>query len=364
MATDPAWIDNSGGLPSYSGTELRLTTIAPFIVGNGASLGVRSGVRVSGSGTDLLVQAQASPNMTVKVNTGIFVAQGSISATQGAYGWALDTLTNVTVTAAHATLTRTDLIVVRIRDANVDTSGARDGTVTIVTGTAGAGVPALPTDASYFEIARIAVGAAVSTITGANITDKRTFYAAVGGTVPYTTALGLPAGMPAGSRAYNLTTNLYYWNNGTTWLREQVSITKLTDTSYTSNTTLGTDAQLQFPMDANATYVFDMDVGISAHGTPQIQLVFTAPAGTRVDVARNGMVMPGPVAFNDWIINTTTFPGPAGVFAGITANVRFVGTVICGGTPGTFALQHAQSVSSVTTVTACRGSTLTYRQIA
>lgn len=183
MATDPLWIDNSGGSPAYSGAELRLNGVVPFIAGVGASLGVRSGVRPSGSGTDLQVAAQASPNMTVRVFAGAIIVQGAITASQGAYAWSLDATTNVTISAAHATLARTDLIVVRVRDANVDTSGGRDASVVAITGTAGGGTPSLPTDASYFTLAQIAVGAAVSTIVGGNISDKRQYSAAAGGVI-------------------------------------------------------------------------------------------------------------------------------------------------------------------------------------
>jgi hypothetical protein len=150
------------------------------------------------------VQAQASPNMTVKVNPGIFIAQGQTSSTQGAYTWCLDTVTNLTISAAHATLARTDLIVVRIRDANIDTSGARDGNVIVITGTAGGGVPSLPTDATYNTIAQISVPAAVTNIGGGGggtITDKRTFVAALGGVIPCLTA-AKPSPVPAGQLVY------------------------------------------------------------------------------------------------------------------------------------------------------------------
>lgn len=188
MPIDPSFIDASGGAPSYSAQDLRLGTITPHLAGSGASLGVRSGVRPAGSGTELLVQAQASPNMTVKVNTGVVVVQGSISTTQGAYAWTLDATTNVTIAAAHATLTRTDLIAVRIRDANVDTSGQRDAGVIAITGTAGGGVPSLPTDATYLTLAQIAVGAAVTSIVAGNITDKRQFTTGLGGVLVCTSS--------------------------------------------------------------------------------------------------------------------------------------------------------------------------------
>lgn len=191
MATDPWAIDASAGSPAYSGQEIRLLTVVPFIVGNGTSLGTRSGVRLGGSGTELLVQSQVSPNMTVRVQPGIFVAQGQISTTQGSYTWCLDAVTNLTIAASHATLARTDLVCVRVRDASIDTSGARDGNVVVITGTNGGGVPSLPTDASYYTLAQISVPAAVTTIGGGGggtITDKRTFVAALGGVIPCTSS--------------------------------------------------------------------------------------------------------------------------------------------------------------------------------
>jgi hypothetical protein len=209
VAQDPWAIDNSGGLPAYSGQELRLTTVAPFLAGNGTALGTRSGVRLGGSGTELLVQAQASPNMTVKVNPGIFVAQGQTSSTQGAYTWCLDTVTNLTISAAHATLARTDLIVVRIRDGNV----------IVITGTAGGGVPSLPTDASYYTIAQISVPAAVTNIGGGGggtITDKRTFTAALGGIINCTSTTRPTSPAPS-QRIYETDTKRFLTYDGTVY---------------------------------------------------------------------------------------------------------------------------------------------------
>ncbi|GAA2346991.1 hypothetical protein [Dactylosporangium salmoneum] len=218
MPIDPSFIDASAGSPSYSGQKLRLGVITPFVAGSSSSLGVRSGVRPTGSGTDLLVQAQASPNMTVKVNPGVIILQGGISTTQGAYTWTLDATKNVTIAAAHATLARTDLIVVRIRDANVDTSGARDGDVIAITGTAGGGVPSLPTDATYQTIAQIAVGAAVSSIVSGNITDKRVFTAGLGGVLLCTSSTEPAANtVMTGQPAHRSDRGLLRYSDGSNW---------------------------------------------------------------------------------------------------------------------------------------------------
>lgn len=214
MAVDPFAVDAL----TYSGSDLRLGLLLPLLAGAGSALGVRTGVRPSGSGTDLLVQAQASPNMTVKVNTGSIVVQGGISSTQGPYTWALDTLTNLTISAAHATLARTDLICVRVRDSNVDTSGQKDGAVVVVPGTAGGGVPSLPTDATYVTIAQIAVAAAATSISSGNITDKRTFTAATGGVIPCTSATRPTATAVApGQLAYETDTKRWIFSDAAVW---------------------------------------------------------------------------------------------------------------------------------------------------
>lgn len=153
MAIDPWALEASAGTPAYSGQEVRLGTT--LMSGNpaGGALGVRTGIRPSGTGTDLQVAAQASPNMSVRVFAGCATIQGTASSLQGAYIYTLDTTTTLTIGAAHASLTRIDLIAVRIRDSTYDTSGARDGGLVVIAGTPGGGAPSLPIDATYWTLA-------------------------------------------------------------------------------------------------------------------------------------------------------------------------------------------------------------------
>jgi hypothetical protein len=219
VAVDPWALDAPSGAPSYSGQDLRLGTVAPLAAGVGTSLAARSGVRHSGSGTDLLVSAQSSPNMSVKVSPGVCLVQCA-TAGQGPYTWALTATKTLTIGTAHATLARTDLVVVRIRDANVDTSGARDGDVVLVPGAAGSGAPALPSDATYMEIARVTVGPGVTTIPSSAITDRRPFTAALGGVLP-ATATTEPAASSVGPQQIVCRTDLtgapLRRSDGTTW---------------------------------------------------------------------------------------------------------------------------------------------------
>lgn len=217
MAFDAWAIEASSGAPAYSGQELRIGTVTPWCVGDGTGLGVRSGVRQSGGGTDLRVQAQASPNMTVKVSPGVAVIQGASSALQGAYTYALDAVTNLTIGAAHASLTRVDRIAVRIRDSTFDTSGARDSGLVVIAGTPGSGTPALPVDATYYTLALVTVVALDTAINTGDITDQRTNFAAAGGTIQCTSATR-PASPTSGQRIWESDTALFLWWDGSNWV--------------------------------------------------------------------------------------------------------------------------------------------------
>jgi hypothetical protein len=245
--------DASSGAPSYSGQELRLTTVLPFMAGAGASLGARSGVRPSGSGTDLLVQAQSSPNMTVKVNPGAAVMQGATSATQGPYTWALDTATNLTIASAHASLTRTDLVVVRIRDANVDTSGGRDGQPIVITGTAGGGVPSLPTDATYLTLAQVTVrptGSGGGTIVAGDIADKRIFTAALGGVLLWLSTVTKPTNCPPGQLLFESDRGWWWFWTGLVWDFLPGTLIAWADRQTDSSSTTGETEVLRLPVGA------------------------------------------------------------------------------------------------------------------
>lgn len=366
MALDPLWMDASAGSPAYTAQEIRMG-LAAFATGAGASLGVRSGVRQSGSGTDFLVQQQTVANMSVKVNPGVFIAQGAISTTQGPYTYALDAVTTVTISAAHATLSRTDLIVIRIRDANVDTSGQRDGGVTVVTGTAGGGVPSLPTDASYFEIARVAVGAAATSITSANISDKRLYTAALGGVIPFVST-ARPTGLPDGVPGYELDTGYSYrWKSSTSkWLREQTWVVRTTDGSnITSNTTLANDPVLFVPMEANGIYQFKMVIGAIAGTGNGLKLALTFPTGAILDYRQEGRAV-ADTWYENWVGNAgsgaTTVWGSSAGGSGIAP--IFEGVCQNGSTAGNLQLQAAQGTSSGTAVAIVKGAHIIYKQIA
>lgn len=217
MALDAWPIEANAGAPAYSGQELRMGTVLPYTIGDGTGLGARSAVRPSGGGTDLRVQQQSSPNMTVKVSPGVMVLQGAASALQGPYTYALDAVTNLTIGAAHASLTRIDRIAVRIRDSTFDTSGQRDSGLVVIAGTPGSGTPAVPTDATYYTLALITIAATDTAINTADISDQRVFFAATGGTIECTSTTR-PGTPNVGQRIRESDTDLFVWWNGTAWV--------------------------------------------------------------------------------------------------------------------------------------------------
>lgn len=129
---------------------------------------------------------QSSPAaMSVRVDKGIAVVTGTENALQGSYICINDALKTLTIAASDPSLSRTDLVIARVRDQQY--SGVTNAwALEVVTGTPGAGVPALP--ASSLELARVTVGATVTTITTANISySNRRYFSAAGGWEPWAT---------------------------------------------------------------------------------------------------------------------------------------------------------------------------------
>lgn len=154
----PVWLD-AGSYPA----ELMRRALKDLIPG-GASGVVES--------SDLAVTANGTPNMSVNVATGSAFILGTEETEQGAYHVYNDATANLTVTAAHATNARKDLVVAEVLDSSV--SGASDlWRLRVVAGTPAASPadPATPNNALL--LARITVPAAATTITSGDITNLR-----------------------------------------------------------------------------------------------------------------------------------------------------------------------------------------------
>lgn len=178
-----------------------------------ALLGGRTGVR---GPNDLLVSALATPNMTVNVAAGEVFVPGTESALpQGVYHCYNDATRNLTIAAANATNPRRDLVVARVRDSQY--SGATNAwDLFVVTGTPAA-TPADPaTPANSVVLARVAVGAAATSIVAGNLTDLRPRAAALGGTVVCLSTTRPTTDLYEGLHIYETDTDKeWVWDNAT-----------------------------------------------------------------------------------------------------------------------------------------------------
>jgi hypothetical protein len=125
-----------------------------------------------------VVQRGAGANMSVDVGAGVAYVQGDDVTLQGKYRVQNDATVNVVVTAAHATLPRIDIVYLRVRD-TAHGGAANDTTLIVGAGTATSGATlvnrngaiALPNTCLW--LADLLIPAASSSVTNANIGDKR-----------------------------------------------------------------------------------------------------------------------------------------------------------------------------------------------
>ena len=186
-----------------------------------AQLGLRGGIIQSG---DLAVTQNGTPNMTVLVATGQVVVPGTEGTYQGAYICENRGSLSVTIAAADATNPRYDLIVARVRDAAY--SGATNTfAIEAVTGTPAAS-PAEPTiPANSWVLARVTVAALDTTITTADIVDRRTTgtgqfgqASALGGKI-ICTSTTRPTAPFEGMEIYETDTDFEYTYSGSAWVQ-------------------------------------------------------------------------------------------------------------------------------------------------
>lgn len=152
-----------------------------------------SGAGVVGSG-DLAITQNGTPNMSVNVAAGVVWMPGTLGATggmpsnlnsqgyglpsgltaQGSYAAYQDATVNLVIAAADPTNPRKDIVCASVQDAAY--SGSNNQCVLqVVTGTPAPSPSAPNAPASSVVLAEIAVGAGVTSIVTANITDKRPY---------------------------------------------------------------------------------------------------------------------------------------------------------------------------------------------
>lgn len=228
MPVDPWAIDSL----ALSGLETRNSDSA-FVMANGTALGSRSGVRPGDPGLTVTLAGS-----TINCSAGVAAVAWP---SQGVYRVAFpSSVSPGTLTAAHATLNRIDLVYLRVWDNAVDASGLTKGDIVYLTGTASS-TPVAPTPAGtqiYMPLATIAVppsGGGSPSVS----TTVRPYTVAPGGILVSSTA----PSSPYTGQFYDNGTDLQRWN-GSTWDTYQKVLGAWTSytptwTAATTNPTVG-----------------------------------------------------------------------------------------------------------------------------
>lgn len=176
---DPVWVD---GL-SYSGQEMRRAE-AMTLMANGTAGGSLGGVRPGDPG--LLVTLAG---MAITVAAGVAAVPYSGQGVYRAYNASAWT---GTVATAHASLTRIDLVYLRVYDGVVDSSGQAKADVVYLAGTPGSGGTPTPSGTQIFiPLAQITVPPSSTT---PSVLDMRPMAVAPGGITPNGSVPGLYVG--------------------------------------------------------------------------------------------------------------------------------------------------------------------------
>jgi hypothetical protein len=214
MTNPPGWMQNVGA--THTAAQFR-QYIAALQAGTYSTAGTRrarGGVHPS-FGTEFAVTQAGSPNMTVLVGAGMASIPGTESTNQGNYIVHNDASLTLSISAAHGSLARIDLVVINIRD-TVYSGADNDSQCQVVTGTPASSpvAPAAPNNSII--LAQVAVGAGVTSIVTANITDLRPFMAGCGGVIGALTDALRPTSteVSEGQLVYTRDNNrLYLWDD-------------------------------------------------------------------------------------------------------------------------------------------------------
>lgn len=139
-----------------------------------------------------------------------------------------------------------------------------------------------------------------------------------------------------------------------------LSVVKTTDESRSSNATMTTDNALTLAVAAGATYLLEAYVSYSqnlaASSTSGIKLGWTAPSGSTLVWSSDGTDGPTSLTGQDVTSNSlaTTRSLPSNL--GTSMRAAPTGSLVVGGTAGTFGLQWAQVSSSTTPLLVRAGS--------
>ena len=176
--------------------------------------------------TDALTASAAGGSMDVSVSAGQAMIAG--------YVFTSDDTTTVTLDVGGATA-RTDLIVARVYDEEAG-DASTEGAIEVVKGTSSS-VPDTPDRA--IALASVAVAASASTISGANLTDKRQFTTGQGGLLwlPGGLAAAVPSWLDDGAAIWDSSADQIGVNDGGTW-KKFADVGSLIGSAVTSGLTI------------------------------------------------------------------------------------------------------------------------------
>jgi hypothetical protein len=259
---------------TLDGAETRRTD-ASTVMATGVAAGARSGVRPGDPGLTVTLAGA-----TINVSAGVAMIG---YAGQGVYRVALPSTTSPgTLTAAHATLARIDLVYLRVWDNAVDGAGLAKGDVVYLAGTAAAS-PTAPTPAGtmiYMPLATITVpasGGGSASVSSA----VRPVTVAPGGIVPDPAAAGSYVGQYRDNGQ-----GLQRWN-GTSWsypaplgIGRSLFVRKPANTARTS-ATMFADDHLSLAVEANSVYTIEalLHWTTTDESTADLSMAFTVPSG-------------------------------------------------------------------------------------
>ena len=248
---------------------------ASTVMANGTAAGSRSGVRPGDPGLTVTLAGS-----TINVSAGVAMIGYS---GQGVYRVALPSSTSPgTLTAAHATLARIDLVYLRVWDNAVDGAGLAKADPVYLAGTASA-TPVAPTPAGtmiYIPLATINVPASGGGSASVS-TAVRPVTVAPGGIVPDAAAAGYYAGQYRDNG-----TGLQRWN-GSAWVYpaplgvgRPLFARKTAPTARTS-ATLQADDHLSVAVEANSVYTVEalLHWVTTDDSTADLSMAFAVPAG-------------------------------------------------------------------------------------
>lgn len=262
----PAWLQ-AGSYPARLDRQTLAALLTPD--DNVGALASRSGVKPSTGRTRLQVTPRPTPDMWVRVTPGTCYVRGT-SPDSGTYICHNDADYDLPVEASHVSLPRRDLVYAQVLDAADDTGTSNEFIIDVATGTPASSPsrPVLPSQA--VPLAQIDVAAGATAITGADITDLRSYVVPLGGTLPVTGAADLPAAPYPGMKVFRMDQQVEQIWDGAAWQT-------LMDSSFRAP--IGTIGFDQWDVEPNYTVTSTGGVAIRYDGTNPARVAFNIPPG-------------------------------------------------------------------------------------